>query len=101
LDSPVSLPTQQLLVSLKGFAGQLYDGREAKFQLSHYEDREELAEENELLLSDMIVLHSLSEAKLIERNFEQWQNALNNKLFGSFSITKDLKRSDCFINPGE
>jgi len=71
LDSPVSLPTQQLLVSLKGFAGQLYDGREAGFNLSQSDEREELAEENELLLSDMIVLHALSESKLIERNFEQ------------------------------
>ena len=101
LDSPVSLPTKQLLVNLKGFAGQLYDGREAKFNLSRIEDREDLAEENELLLSDMVVLHALSEAMLNERSFEQWQNALDNSLFGSFPITQELKRDDCLINPGE
>jgi len=61
------------------------------------EDREDLAEENELLLSDMIVLHCLSEAKKIERNFEQWVKPLTSRLFGSFSY--DL--SEMLISPND
>jgi len=56
-----------------------------------------LAEENELLLSDMIVLHCLSEAKKVERNYEQWVKPLTSKLFGSFSVSDD----DLIISPSE
>jgi hypothetical protein len=71
LDSPVSLPFQSLYVSLKGMANELAGMEMRPFNLPKSEDREDLAEENELLLSDMIVLHALSQAKLIERNFDQ------------------------------
>jgi hypothetical protein len=95
LDSPVSLPTQSILVNLKGLAKSLETGETFEYSLPNKMEREDLAEENELLLSDMIILHALSTAKLIEANFVQWEQSLSTKLFGSFSsIVKDLIKED-------
>lgn len=101
LDSPVRLPIQSLLVTLKGFSKELAGLEEnAEFSLPRMKDREDLAEESELLLSDMIVLNALSQSKLIETNFEQWIAALGPKIFGSWDI-KSLIKKGLIDSPSE
>jgi len=55
----------------------------AVFSLPKSSEREDLAEENELLLSDMIVLEALSQSKKLERNFETYKHECKFILFGS------------------
>lgn len=71
MDSPIALPVQSLVTTLKGLANSdLAVEGYREFPLPHKEDREDLAEENEMLLSDMVVLSSLASAKKLEANFE-------------------------------
>jgi hypothetical protein len=92
-------------VSLKGLARELHTGERCDFILPHSEERDELAEENEQMLSHMIVLHALSESKLIERNFDQWRRSLTNKLFGSFplktKVSNFLELPGLVLDPSE
>lgn len=90
LETVVSLPTQSLLKNFK----EMLNKDNAAFSLPKSDDRSDLAEENELLLSDMIVLEALSQSKKLERMFESWKCETKYSLFGSWKSS--LNKTDLF-----